>query len=576
MIKEAILHIPDSSYAFALDEKTVILRLRTKKNDIDRCTLFYGNRVYPTSPVPVQQLPMRKVGADDLFDYYECRLVSGFSRIFYGFLLEDESSQLYYYGDEFHDSVLNDRTVFYQYAYVRREDIPDVPEWASSAVIYQIFPDSFASDRRSIRMESQTCKTAEGISCSCRCGGTLNGIEKNLDYLNELGINCIYLNPIFTANSYHKYDTADYMSIDPCFGTAQDLKALVAACHRRGIRVLLDGVFNHCGPDFFAFRDVLENGSRSAYTDWFYHLEFPLHCETPPNYAAFAYVPEMPKLNTGNPETAAYFCKVGKYWIEQADIDGWRLDVANEINHDFWRQFRAAIRSVKPDAFLIGEIWEDSPQWLQGDQLDSTMNYRFSNLCRDYFAKRSISAEEFGQHLTAMLLRYKEPMTYAQMNLLDSHDIPRFLSKCGEDARRLKLALFFMLTFVGVPSIFYGDEAGISGTAEAEYRQAMPWQNYPENGELYQYLKALITLRKRHPSLTSGTFQPVPVKAEGVFAFRREAAGERLLVVLNNSDQWRQISLVEECTSLQPLFGQDDKTAQPFTFAPMEGRIFKC
>lgn len=579
MLKEAVLHIPDSKYAYATDEKTVVLRLRTKKDDVLRCTLYYGDRVSQEEPAPMKKVQMDKIGLDELFDYYECKLKCSYTRIFYCFLLEDEKQSVYYYSDEFHDSADCDRTEYYQFAYVRREDAANVPSWAASSVIYQIFPDSFADDRRSISLKGLNKTDKSGFLCVSRNGGTLKGILKNMDYLAELGINCIYLNPIFTASSYHKYDTIDYFSVDPCFGTEEDLKKLVCACHEKGIRVILDGVFNHCGSEFFAFKDVLKNGEKSKYANWFYHLEFPVRYEVPPNYEAFAYVKEMPKLNTGNPEVAEYFCNVGTYWIKKADIDGWRLDVANEINHGFWRQFRNKVRAVKPDAFLIGEIWEDSPQWLMGDQFDSTMNYPFSNLCREFFAKRSLSVKEFDQKLHAMLMRYKTPMTYAQMNLLDSHDVPRFLSKCGGDLKKFRLALFFMMTFVGVPSILYGDEAGIEGVTEREYRKPMPWENKPEQGELFKFIKELISIRKQHKALIYGDFKTVPVTEPGVYAFSRMADKEKLVIVLNNSNNAKNINvpLAEPADSAfaDTKTESDCNGGQILKIGPMEGKILK-
>ncbi len=579
MLREAVLHIPDSSYAFATDENTVVFRLRTKKNDVRRCTFCFGDRVNPRKIIPITKEPMKKAGTDALFDYYECTLKIRFTRICYYFLLEDKAEILYYYADEFHDTARCDRTEYYQFAYVRREDVARVPRWAASAVIYQIFPDSFATSKRFISRKSPALQEAHGLPCASKSGGTLRGITENLDYLADLGVTCLYLNPIFSASSYHKYDTIDYFSIDPCFGTKNDLIHLVAACHENGMRVILDGVFNHCGSGFFAFQDVLTNGEKSVYADWFYRLEFPVRYETPPNYEAFAYVREMPKLNTGNPRVAEYLCRVGTYWIQEADIDGWRLDVANEIDHGFWRRFRTEIKAAKPDALLIGEIWEDAPQWLEGDQFDSTMNYRFSNLCGDFFAERKISAELFGEELHSMILRYKSPMAYVQMNLLDSHDVPRFLSKCGGSTAKLKLALFFMMTFVGIPSIFYGDEAGIDGTVEADYRRPMVWENQPEKGELFRFLKKLIAVRRRHRALISGDFQTVCAD-DGVYAFSRSVETEKLLVVLNNSDTEREVKL--PCAAAEqpaPVFPDAENSPLPFSriqkIGAMEGKIFE-
>ncbi|HHV31541.1 MAG TPA: alpha-glycosidase [Clostridiales bacterium] len=580
MLREAVFHQPESNYAFALDEKTVVIRIRTKKDDLLRCILFYGDRVCTQDPIYIKQMPMKKVGSDQLFDYYECVFVSKYTRICYYFRLEDENETLYYYGDEFHLSDQCSRTEYYQFAYVRREDIACVPPWSNSAVIYQIFPDSFATGKRYISGKGLQMKTESGKLCVSHNGGTLRGILENVDYLSELGINCIYLNPIFAASSYHKYDTIDYFTIDPCFGNREDLKSLVSVCHQNNIRVVLDGVFNHCGFEFFAFQDVLKNGINSRYADWFYHLEFPIKYEVPPNYEAFAYVREMPKLNTGNPEVAEYFCKVGTYWIREANIDGWRLDVANEIHHDFWRQFRKAIKAVKKDAFLIGEIWEDAGQWLQGDQLDSTMNYRFSNLCRDFFAQRSITARVFGEKLHAMVLRYKTPIAYAQMNLLDSHDVPRFLSKCGGDLQRLKLAIFFMMTFIGVPSVFYGDEAEIQGTTEPKYRCAMPWKDHPEQGELFQYIKELIALRKEYKALIYGGFQTAFADDGDVYVFVRWTDTEKLLIALNNSDEERtvNISAISPEADFCSVFpkSKEESIGAELKLSSMEGRIIRC
>lgn len=582
MNKEAILHLPDSSYAFALNEKKVVIRLRAKKGDLKSCGLYYGDRA-GERPVPMKKILMEKVCSDNLFDYYECLLVSGYSRICYYFFLESKKNEFfYYYADEFHSTPECDIAEYYQFAYVRREDIACTPPWSASAVIYQIFPESFATKRRSISGKSSQVKIKTGELCNSHNGGTLRGILENLDYIAELGANCIYLNPIFTANSYHKYDTIDYFDIDPCFGSKDDLKLLVKACHENKIRVILDGVFNHCGPDFFAFKDVLANGKNSRYANWFYHLNFPIEYKTPPNYEAFGYEKAMPKLNTGEPEVVRYFCNVGTYWIKEADIDGWRLDVANEINHDFWRQFRKAVKKTKPDAFLIGEIWEDSQQWLQGDQLDSTMNYKFSNICRDFFAQRSITAQEFNGKLHAMVMRYKSPVTYAQMNLLDSHDVPRFLFKCGGDLRRLKLAVFFMMSFVGAPTIFYGDEAGISGSTEPEYRHAMPWENKPEQSELFQYYKKLITLRSRNKALVYGDFKTICADNNGVYAFSRTSGTESLLIVLNNSDTEKEIQ-IPLCLSgsvgpvIYSTFERKNSLPinQTLNIGAMEGRVFK-
>lgn len=534
MNKSAVLHIPLSQYAYAQDEHTLVIRIRTEKGDISRCTLYYGDRVDPGHPIAVKELPMQKAATDDLFDYYETVVRDIYTRVCYYFLLDDGSRQEYYYGRNFCEEMNCSRTEYFQFPYIRREDIIDIPDWAEDVVMYHIFPDSFASGRRELSKEPGRAELSDGSISESRLGGTLNGVMENLDYIKGLGVNCIYLNPVFTANSYHKYDTADYFGIDPCLGTKEELKELVRRCHELGIRVILDGVFNHCGPDFFAFRDVLKKGRASEYYDWFYYMPEPVEYKDPPGYEAFAYVKEMPKLNTGNPKVAEYLCEVGTYWIREADIDGWRLDVANEINHDFWRSFRKEVRRVKPDAFLIGEIWEDAGCWLMGDQFDSTMNYTFSYLCRDFFAKGMMSVTDFDAQMQRMLMRYPADVALAQMNFLDSHDVPRFLSYCGGDRRKMELALFYLFMGVGIPSVFYGDECYIEGTAECDYRKEMPWkagQNCSEK------LRQWSALREEHPALRRGSCRGVYCDdAARCYGFLRTCEEETVLILLHNGE----------------------------------------
>lgn len=564
---EAIKHEPLSHQAFALNEHELVIRLRAGKGDLTGCTLYYGNRVDCHEKITMYPLEMVNIGSDALFDYYECSIKSQYTRICYYFYLEDGKEGYYYLGGRFEKHADFNRTEFFQFPYIHRADIARIPEWAKETVMYQIFPDSFASGYRTIsQKKEQITNKYQELSVSLN-GGTLQGITANLDYIQKLGINCLYLNPIFIAGTYHKYDIVDYLDIDPCLGTKEDFKKLVDEAHGRGIRVILDGVFNHCSSRFFAFADVLEKGEKSRYKDWFYELHFPIQYTTPPNYQAFAYVKEMPKLNTANPEVVQYFCKVGTYWIEQFNIDGWRLDVANEVNHDFWRSFRKAVRAAKEDVFLIGEIWEDSEVWLNGDQFDSTMNYRFSNICRSFFAKQEIDEKGFADQLMTMLMRYQSPVTYAQMNLLDSHDVPRFLFYCKEDARRLRLAACFHLTFVGIPSIFYGDEQLISGEKETDYRRPMPWQAEQEG--CFEYYQSLVQLRKQFSAFTKGDFKAIQCDTERkLMIYERKDDNTCFWVILHNGEEtvdlplpkegkWQVVWQTQSLGQVRPLIAQE-------------------
>lgn len=557
MIKEAILHMPLSQYAYATTETNFTLRIRTAKGDVESVCVYYGDRVAMTEPVPVTPVQMKQCARDDLFDYYEANIQTDFTRVCYYFSLTSEGKTYYYYSRGFCEQMRANRIEYFQFPYLRREELMTEPHWVYDSVMYHIFPDSFATSKAQLSGQPQSC----GQSHS-HLGGTIRGITENLDYLQSLGVNLIYLNPIFAANSYHKYDTIDYFKIDPCFGSKDDFRQLVKELHRRNMRIILDGVFNHCGPDFFAFRDVIANQKQSAYRDWFYQLNFPIHYSDPPNYECFAYVKEMPKLNTSHPQVRDFICQVGTYWIREFDIDGWRLDVANEVDHETWRAFRRAVRAIKPDAFLIAEIWEDADVWLRGDQFDSAMNYMFTNLCRDFFATTTIDARTFDEQFQKALMRYPFPIASAQMNFLDSHDVPRFLHHCGGNCDRLRLALFFLMTAPGIPSVFYGDECLLTGDTEPQYRAAMRWN--PNEQPLKETLSEWIHLRLSHPSLTRGNYRSIYTDNDGGYAFKREyvsidGTAETALVILNNSDCTRTI--------------RPDDSCEPVTLQAYEGTV---
>lgn len=506
MNKSAILHIPMSQYAFALEEGTFTIRLRAKKGDLDHCLLYYGDRACIQSPVVFTKTEMERRWQDTEFDYFEKTITEAPVRLCYYFILQKGNEQIYYYADAFHEKlpdmiredgfVIEGRSEYYQYPYAMREEIIKEPEWFLNAVVYNIFPDSFASDYRFLCKEGKTLTDKNGKKCSSKLGGTIEGIRKNLDYIQDLGATCIYLNPVFQAGEYHKYDITDYYEIDPCMGSKEEFKKLVDEIHERGMHVIIDGVFNHCSWYFPYFDDVIQKGKDSEYVDWFYDLTFPV--ERPkdgnkPGYACFAYEPCMPKLNTANQKVQEYFADVGKYWIKQFGVDGWRLDVANEIDRNFWRKFRTAIKEAKPDAVLIGEVWENAETWLRGDAFDSVMNYDFRKHCREYFAAEKYTASDFAGAMTDMFLRYPKQVSLGQLNLLDSHDVARFLSLCDGNREKWMAAFAYLCISPGVPSIFYGDEKGMEGIREEEYRSPMPWE---EKEEITSFVKKCIRIRK--------------------------------------------------------------------------------
>ena len=516
-----IYHRPLSEYAFALDDTHYVFRLRTGRGEALSCKFYYADRAIMTPELEFFCVPMEKFREDKYFDWYEICLETGFERIAYYFELSDGVETLSYYGDCYEMAGTPTRADYFQLPFNHRADRLTIPEWTKDAIVYNIFPDSFADGKRKI-----SCNSEVGL------GGTIRGIADNLDYIASIGFNCIYMNPIFKAESYHRYDTLDYYEIDPQMGTREDLKNLVEQAHSLGIRVILDGVFNHISSSHFMFRDVLEHGLDSEYYDCFYQL--PEHPEVPdpgeyPKYTCFSYVSNMPKTNTANPYLRQYFCDVGTYWIREFDIDGWRLDVANELDDGFLRTFRTVVKQAKPDALIVGEVWENAAHYLNGDMLDSAMNYDFRRYCRRFFAEETVGAETFDTNVSTMLLRYRENALNAQLNLLDSHDVSRYLTLCGGNADKMELAVLLQMTFPGMPCVFYGNEKGLCGTTESEYRQAMAWDKTHPLEEVY---RSLIALRKEHPALRYGNFR-TNAASDKVYRYSRIWEDQKITVTMN-------------------------------------------
>lgn len=516
-----IFHRPMSEFAFALDDTHYIFRLRTGKGEAESVRFYYADRAVMTPKLQFAPLPMEKFRTDRYFDWYEIRLETRFERIAYYFELQNGVETLFYYGDCYEMAGTPTRADYFQLPFNHRADRFAAPAWTRDAVVYNIFPDSFAAGKRLAPNGAPPCR-----------GGTVRGVTENLDYIASLGFNCIYLNPIFAARSYHRYDTLDYYRIDPHMGTEDDLRDLVRRAHALGIRVILDGVFNHVSSDHPFFRDVLENGRASRYYSCFYALP-----ETPrlpaagelPGYTCFSYVADMPKTNTADPFLRQYFCDVGANWVRKFDVDGWRLDVANELDDGFLRAFRASVKAAKSDALIVGEVWENAAHYLGGDMLDSAMNYDFRRYCRRFFAEQTVDAETFDTNVSTLLLRYNENALFAQLNLLDSHDVSRFLSLCGGKTERMELAVLLQMTFPGMPCVFYGDEKGLCGESEPEYRRPMAWDASSPLEEVY---RRMIALRKTHPALRYGSFH-TELACGGVYRYSRVWNGTKITVAMN-------------------------------------------
>jgi glycosidase len=417
------------------------------------------------------------------------------------------------------------------------ERLMSVPEWLQDAVIYHIFPDRFFDgEQRNNPPNVQPWGSPPQLWDFQ--GGDLRGVIQKFDYLLDLGVNTIYFTPIFTATSNHRYNTADYYTIDPKLGTLDDFHELLALAHRHGMRVILDGVFNHCGRSFFAFQDVLENGPVSPYRDWFHIYRFPpdAYSDGPSHdYAAWWGMKGLPKFNTQHPQVRKYILDVARYWIEQG-ADGWRLDVPNEIDDDaFWAEFRRVVRAANPEACLIGEIWTADPRWVNDSHFDSLMNYPLRDAILRLLYAGTLDIPHFRDKVESLMHLYPRPNTHAMYLPLGSHDTERLLTKVEGDVRKARLAFLLQMSLPGAPAIYYGDEIGLEGGKDPDNRRAFPWDENLWNHELRAWVKQLITIRKASSALRRGTYQAVCACDEraGCLAFSRTGRDEALLIIIN-------------------------------------------
>jgi cyclomaltodextrinase len=438
------------------------------------------------------------------------------------------------------------------------------PDWVQDAIFYQIFPDTFARSDRVAKpahlLPWDTPPHRNGYK-----GGDLLGVVEHLDYLLDLGINALYFCPIFQSASNHRYHTHDYYQVDPMLGGDSAFRELLDAAHERGVRIVIDGVFNHASRGFFQFNDILENGLESAYVDWFTVLDpdKPLNPYDPEarakgettwdaNYACWWDLPALPEFNTDHPDVRAFLWDVATHWVEFG-IDGWRLDVPECIEDEaFWQTFRERVKAAKPDAYLVGEIWHPAQEWLKGDRFDAVMNYVLSRAVLCFFGARSldtevrpggytlepIGAEAFAERVDETLCLYPPEVTQVQLNLLGSHDTPRTLSILGGDRDALKLCWLFLTTFPGAPCIYYGDEVGMTSASAAGYegRGTMSWDETGWDIDLRDTLKRYIALRLAHPALRRGSFTTLYAgDAESVYGYLRSDDQETIVVILNNA-----------------------------------------
>jgi glycosidase len=504
MNRGAIAHMPDSRYCYCIAPGRFLFRLQTGRDDLKSVRLHFQDKYIPLWLMDTRQVvTMRRVAQDSCHAYYEAELDIDVVCLRYYFELTDTNGEILYYSNcRFLTAAPDDIDRMFDLPQNLREiEGFVVPEWAKDKIVYQVFPARFATTHEV--EDAVWYKTPMDAFTDLK--GNLKGITQRLDHICDLGVDVLYLTPIFRSKSTHKYDTIDYYAIDPSFGTTEDLIELVDAAHGKGLRVMLDGVFNHSAPEFFAFRDLEENWEQTPYRDWYYTKGKPQRPESrlvKPNYKCFSYFGGMPKLNLENEETANYFIDVALYWLRTAKIDGWRLDVADEISHYFWRKFRHAVKAEFPDALIVGEVWHYAADFLQGDNWDSVMNYPFLNAVMDMVAKEELSPSEFLNELGFLRGNLNNSCQSVLWNLLDSHDTPRALHRCGEDKGKMKLMAAIQLLLPGMPFLYYGDEVGMTGGRDPDCRRGMLWDEDKQDKDMLAYYQRLIRIRKAHPCLT--------------------------------------------------------------------------
>ncbi|WP_310605364.1 glycoside hydrolase family 13 protein [Anaerosporobacter sp.] len=567
MIKQGIYHIPDAPFAYAVGVNTLYLKIQTAKEDIQYVNVYYKDRHQYEKPF--QQASMNRIQGSDVFDFYEVDLNNVDKKFRYFFELIDYEGNCFYYNER---GIINEKPDVpqsFQFPYLCPGDFYHPVDWAKDGVMYQIFPDRFCNGNHNNDPVGIRPWGEQVVGNHDFFGGDLKGITKQLDYLKELGVTIIYTTPIFQSCSNHKYNTKDYYEIDPQFGTKEELRELIDEAHKRGIRFVLDGVFNHSGDDFFAFKDVLEKGESSKYKDWFYINSYPVD-QRNLNYVTFYdRYGAMPKLNMSNPETANYFLDMASYWLREFHIDGFRLDVCDEIDHSFLKKFYERVKKVNPEAIVIGEIMHMGNSFCKGDELDSTMNYPFREAVLEFFALRKMSAENFIESLAIRQHSLRKDIHKQMLNLLDSHDTARFVTDASGQKGRLKLATVFQYTYLGIPYIYYGDEVGLEGGNDPDCRRCMIWEEERQDQNLFEHFKWLAKVRREHKEFVDGEFHTLLAK-EQFLVYERVLGQERSIVLINNSENEKLSYQLPKGTYENLLTGVVMEADRELTVEPMD------
>lgn len=525
----ALYHKSDSLYSYAVSPDTVKLQLRAARGDLTAVSVVYGCKY--DFRIKRKSAPLTLCKTNNLFDYFSVELKLEDKRLAYIFKITDKTGKTYYFSEDGATDTYNFELGYYnffQLAYINECDIVKQVDWLSNAVIYQIFVDRFNRGDFTKDDSYVNLKWGQVPKPNSIAGGDLEGIRQKIDYLKSLGVNTVYLTPIFKSASNHKYDIYDYYNVDDMFGGNEAFSKLMADCKAKGMRVILDAVFNHCSEKFDKFQDVVKHGKNSPYFDWFI-INGDKVRKNPMNYECFGSCDYMPKLNTSNEEVQKYFCEVGKYYITKYGIDGWRLDVSDEVSHVFWRNFRKAVKQVSPDAALIGENWHDSRSYLVGDQFDSIMNYAFTKAALDFYSFGKFNAASMSDKLNEILSRNTDPVNNMQMNLLDCHDTHRFFSQVNLSETKLVSAVALNVFFAGATMIYYGTEIATVGGYDPDCRRCFDWD---KQTPVKDKVAKLLQLKTSHDALKGD----IKITAQGdLLVIERKNNKNSLTLYINSS-----------------------------------------
>ncbi len=535
LTKEAVAH--SQSIPFLVrDTDGIHVRIRLRKDDVE------GVKVVTEKG----SVPAALITSDDLYEWYEAILGSNTKS--YRLDIDLGSKHISWGRNGFSDPEL--------LALSSEAGVFKTPNWIESAVFYQVFPDRFENGSATNDLPGTEPWNAKP-TYRTRLGGDIAGIQSKLGYLRQLGVNSLYLNPIFESPSNHRYDTDDYRKVAPDFGTNPEFDSLVKSLKANSMKVVLDFAFNHTSVNYFAFKDLREKGESSPYRSWYTVHSFPIKVQNPPNYHAWANFPAMPKLRVTEPDVQKELLDVSKFWLKRG-VDGMRLDVANEVDPSLWKALRKVAKAENTNSWILGEVWTDASQWLGGDQWDSAMNYDFRTASIEFFAKQTMPPSMFASKLMANYYRYAPQVSRNLFNLLSSHDTARFLTVCNEDTCKAHLAAMVQFTWVGVPSIFYGEEIGMTGGEDPDNRRGMRWDLVVDSNPTLQLYKSLVAARRSSEALQHGKPTILSTNDDaGTFAFARSTKSDAVVTVINRSETSQEVELDFSKTELQPLVGRE-------------------